>query len=95
MIPFVEPGWIEILLTNTPYKENSSKVLDDWVNIEEVNITEDDFVNIVFYVATPNDIPSGHYEFWAFTEGLEQPIGTTILEIEVEEVDEDTTAIAS
>ena len=92
-IPSITTGETEIVMAYTPYEEDSSRALDDWVNIEEVNITEDGFVEIVFHITTPYDIPSDHYEFWALTYGLEQQTGTTILEIEVD--DEDTTAIAS
>lgn len=84
LIPFVAPGGTGIDFTVAPLDEDSAESFDDWVDIEEVYITEDNSVKVVFRVTTPFDIPSGSYEFWAVTEGLDPQVGTTILKIEVD-----------
>lgn len=54
--------------------------LQDWVEVEATRPAPNDFVEVVFHIAIPRDLPNGTYQFWAVTAGFDPQVGTTILE---------------
>ncbi len=86
-IPFVQPGGTGIDFVVAPVFEDGT-CYDDWVSVEDVDIV-DDVIKVTFHITTPIylDLPYEdvfEWEFWAVTEDLDPRIGTTILEISVD-----------
>lgn len=79
------PGETVIDFTTSDVNEDDLWLLDDpalndWVTVAQTGTTENDDIEVIFYIAVPHDLPDGTYQFWAVTEGIDPDLGTTILE---------------
>lgn len=87
-IPFVQPGGTAIDFVVSPDYGNGI-AYDDWVTIESVDII-DDGVTITFHIAAPSKeelpafVDNDEWQFWAVTDGLDPQVGTTILNIRID-----------